>query len=160
MICKNCGTKFDKGLRCPQCKTKFTDTSHFATSERIEKLNKITTQNMPQKSKIRTLIELILFGSFGVHRFYTGKKISGFCMLALYIIPKIYASYLSRKPSLYIQGGDYENAATFIEEYTQSVSNFVSFSNLCYWILIIWIGFDLFLILSNLYRDKYGNHLK
>lgn len=86
-VCKHCGEKMPKdAFYCLACGETF-------DSENFEDIRqRVMSANVPQRRVIDTsvgewrnkwiaLILCIFFGVFGIHRFYEGKKITGFIYL-------------------------------------------------------------------------------
>lgn len=79
MICKKCGQKLGEGTRiCPICKTAQDETItawEKIIKEPIEKVEKIASTNKypyVQRSRVMAGVLQILFGGFGIGRFYLG----------------------------------------------------------------------------------------
>lgn len=85
MFCSNCGKEMDETVeKCPACGREVRSKQELPVINIVNTNTNTNTNVVPgyaPKKKSVALVLAILFGYFGVHRFYVGKMGTGFLWL-------------------------------------------------------------------------------
>ena len=152
-ICKNCEKQINEDFKiCPYCGEK-------AQDEITEKGT--NNYEVSPKNGIACLLLFLFLWGLGAHRFYVGKKVSGFIMLILSsILFSIYTSLLyDYLTSLY----DYLIASLSghgVVINLPSLSDAIFISIIPYIILSVWWITDLISIARDKFKDSKGRYIK
>lgn len=125
--CKHCGKMIKSPIKSNNSQT--TPPAYVLNEEKI---------NVSSKSRIKTLFFMYIFGYFGGHRFYVGRKKSGKVMLCLLISSIIFTFISAGNPD------DYYFIGTIVSGGS----------------LFVWITIDFILVLSGKFTDAEGKPLK
>lgn len=154
MICKKCGQKMPEvAAFCSSCGAKLS--SKAVADDAEEQTQKIQNKKIvespvkttySEKSQVITKI-LIVLGIFGVHNFYVGKTVKGFCQLIIFIFAAAF----------------FGAGSAFITSDSPDITIATLFFVLggCLTLgLLIWVFLDFLKVLDGRYTDKNGAILR